>query len=198
VRELELRVAALGQQGPACSKGPRPQVTEDIREKTRVMCDLMVLAFQCDLTRVATFMLGNARSDRVYDFLGLTSGHHMYSHHQRAPENYAALAKIDRWELEQYSYLLQRMKAVQEGDGTLLDHSLVYFGSEVADGNGHGHTNMPVVLAGRGGGAVTPGRHVRYSGQPVANLFISMLQSVGVDTSRLGDDGTGPLPNLKA
>ncbi len=197
VRELELRVAALDQQAPTCSKGPRPERTEDVREKTKVMCDLMVLAFQCDLTRVATFMLGNGRSDRVYDFLGLTSGHHTYSHHQHVPENLAALAKIDRWEMEQFSYLVQRMKSVREGEGTLLDNSLVYFGSEVADGNSHGHSDMPVVLAGRGGGAVTPGRHLRYGGKPIANLFISMLQSVGVDVDSLGDDGTGPLANLK-
>ncbi|WP_257451435.1 DUF1552 domain-containing protein [Archangium lipolyticum] len=197
VRELELRVAALDQQAPTCSKGPRPGNTEDVREKTKVMCDLMVLAFQCDLTRVATFMLGNGRSDRVYDFLGLTSGHHTYSHHQHVPENHAALAKIDRWEMEQFSYLLQRMKSVQEGDATLLDNALVYFGSEVADGNSHGHSDMPVLLAGRGGGTVTPGRHVRYGGKPVANLFISMLQSVGVNVSSFGDDGSGPLSHLK-
>ncbi|MCY1082730.1 DUF1552 domain-containing protein [Archangium lansingense] len=197
VRELELRVAALDQQAPTCSKGPRPERTQDVREKTKVMCDLMVLAFQCDLTRVATFMLGNGRSDRVYDFLGLTSGHHTYSHHQHHSENHAALAKIDRWELEQFSYLLQRMKSVQEGEATLLDNSLVYFGSEVADGNSHGHSDMPVVLAGRGGGAVTPGRHVRYGGRPIANLFISMLGAVGVDVDRFGDDGTGPLSQLK-
>lgn len=197
VRELELRVAALDQQAPACSKGPRPERTHDVREKTKVMCDLMVLAFQCDLTRVATFMLGNARSDRVYDFLGLTSGHHTYSHHQHHADNHAALAKIDRWEMEQFSYLLQRMKSVREGEATLLDNSLVYFGSEVADGNSHGHSDMPVVLAGRGGGAVTPGRHVRYSGKPIANLFTSMLHSVGVEVDRFGDDGTGPLSHLK-
>lgn len=197
VRELELRVAALDQQGPTCSKGPRPERTQDVREKTKVMCDLMVLAFQCDLTRVATFMLGNGRSERVYDFLGLTTGHHTYSHHQRNAENYAALAKIDHWEVEQFSYLLQRMKSVREGDRTLLDNSLVYFGSEVADGNSHGHSDMPVVLAGRGGGAVTPGRHVRYGGVPIANLFISMLQTVGLDVDRFGDDGTKPLSHLK-
>lgn len=197
VRELELRVAALDQQGPRCAKGPRPEPTHDVRAKTKVMCDLMVLAFQCDLTRVATFMLGNGRSDRVYDFLGLTSGHHTYSHHQRVPENLEALAKIDRWEMEQYSYLLQRMKSVPEGEGTLLDNALVYFGSEVADGNSHGHTDMPIVLGGRGGGTVTPGRHVRYGGDPVANLFISMLQSVGVSMEHFGDDGSGPLPHLK-
>ena len=89
---------------------------------------------QCDLTRVATFMLGNGRSDRVYDFLGLTSGHHTYSHHQHQAENHAALAKIDRWEMEQFSYLPQRMKSVRKGEETLLDNSLVYFGSEVPAG----------------------------------------------------------------
>jgi hypothetical protein len=197
VRELELRVAALDEQAPRCTKGARPEPTEDVREKTKLMCDLMVLAFQCDLTRVATFMLGNARSEQVYRFLGLTSHHHLYSHHQHDPENLRALAKIDHWEVEQFSYLLQRMKAVREGETTLLDNALVYFGSEVSDGNSHGHSDMPVLLAGRGGGTVTPGRHVRYSGSPpMANLFISMLRTVGVELSGFGDDGTGPLPHL--
>lgn len=197
VRELELRVEALNEQAPRCETGARPEQTEDVREKTKLMCDLMVLAFQCDLTRVATFMLGNARSDRVYPFLGLTGQHHTYSHHQHDPANLQALAKIDHWEVEQFSYLLQRMKAVREGEATLLDNALVYFGSEVADGNSHGHADMPVLLAGRGGGAVVPGRHVRYSGSPpLANLFISMLSTVGVDLSSFGDDGTGPLPQL--
>ncbi len=198
VRELELRLESLEPRGPTCDPGPRPAEDGfDVRAKTRAMMDLMVLAFECDLTRVATFMLGNARSERVYDFLGLSGEHHTYSHHQRDPANHAALAKIDAWVVEQYAYLLQRLKAVPEGDGTLLDNALVYFGSEVADGDSHGHSDMPVLLAGRGGGAVTPGRHVRYGGVPVANLFISMLSTVGVSLSTFGDDGTGPLPNLK-
>jgi hypothetical protein len=198
VRELERRLDALEPDGPVCQPGEAPVNTDDVRAKTQVMMDLIVLAFQCDLTRVVTFMLGNARSDRVYDFLGLSDTHHTYSHHQRVQSNYDALAKIDRWEVEQYAYLLQRLKAVRETDGsTLLDSAFVYFGSEVEDGNSHGHSNMPVVVAGRGGGALTPGRHVRYSGEPLANLFISLMQGMGVNRSTFGADGTGPLQGLK-
>lgn len=198
VRELELRIEADEPETAACTPGtPPPTPISDVRDKTRTMMDLIVLAFQCDLTRVVTFMLGNARSERVYGFLGLSGEHHTYSHHDNEPENLAALAKIDHWEVEQYAYLLQRLKAVKEKDGTLLDNSLVYFCSEVADGNMHWHHDMPVLLGGRGGGAVTPGRHIRYSGAPpVANLFISMLSTVGVELSTFGDDGTGPLPGL--
>ncbi|XXF77775.1 DUF1552 domain-containing protein [Myxococcaceae bacterium GXIMD 01537] len=199
VRELEQRIEAAEPPGSACTPGTRPaSAYPDVRERTRAMMDLMTLAFQCDLTRIATFMLGNARSERVYDFLGLSGEHHTYSHHQRDPANYKALATIDTWVVSQYAYLLQKLKAVREVDGTLLDNSLVYFGSEVEDGDSHGHSNMPVLLGGRGGGAVTPGRHVRYGNKPpVANLLISMLGSVGVNLSKFGDDGTGPLPELK-
>jgi hypothetical protein len=198
VRELEKRIEDLEATGPVCTIGEPPVNSEDVRAKTRAMMDLIVLAFQCDMTRVATFMLGNARSERVYDFLGLGDTHHTYSHHQRIQSNYDALAKINLWEVEQYAYLLRRMKAVPETDGsTLLDSAFVYFGSEVEDGNGHGHVNMPVLLAGGGGGALTPGRHVRYSGEPMANLFISMMQGMGVNVSSFGDDGTGPLQGLK-
>lgn len=198
VRELERRIDDLEPGEQMCQPGPAPENTDDVRAKTRAMMELIVLAFQCDLTRVVTFMLGNGRSERVYDFLGLSDTHHTYSHHQRRPDIYEALAKIDRWEVEQYAYLLQRLKTVREVDGTpLLDSSMVYFSSEVEDGNSHGHTNMPVLLAGRGGGALAPGRHVRYSGEPVANLFISLMQAMGVEASTFGDDGTRPLPHLQ-
>ncbi|MCY1046770.1 DUF1552 domain-containing protein [Corallococcus sp. bb12-1] len=195
VRELELRVNAMEGAGPTCGAGVAPVDTMDVREKTKAMMDLIVLAFQCDLTRTCTFMLGNARSQRVYSFLGLSGEHHAYSHHQKAQANYDALAKIDKWEVEQYAYLLQRMKGVQEGEGTLLDHSAVYFSSEVADGNMHEHKNLPILLAGRAGGALSPGRHVQYGDVPLANLYISLLNMFGVPVSTFGD-GTGPLTGL--
>ncbi|WP_375755904.1 DUF1552 domain-containing protein [Corallococcus exercitus] len=198
VRELELRVNAMDGAGPTCGTAVAPADTEDVREKTKAMLDLIVLAFQCDLTRTCTFMLGNARSQRVYSFLGLSGEHHAYSHHQKAQANYDALVKIDKWEVEQFSYLLQRMKGVQEEGGTLLDHSAVYFSSEIADGNMHEHKNLPILLAGRAGGAIAPGRHLRYEGQPLANLYISLLNMFGVPATTFGDDGTGPLPGLGA
>ncbi|MBU8896815.1 transcriptional initiation protein Tat [Corallococcus sp. H22C18031201] len=196
VRELELRVNALESQGPSCSPGVAPEDTTDVRVKAKAMMDLVVLAFQCDLTRICTFMLANARSDKAYPFLGLTSGHHTYSHHQNLPSNFEALATIDRWEVEQYAYLVQRLKAVQESDATLLDHSMAYFSSEIADGNSHEHKNLPILIAGRAGGALHTNRHLRYSGDPLANLFISMLGILGAPVSQFGD-GTGPLSGLE-
>lgn len=197
VREVEQRIAAI-EETTVCEVGTSPGAPSDLRAKTKAMLDIIALAFQCDVTRAATFMLGNAGSNRVFDFLGLSSGHHTYSHHQSDPGNYAALAKIDHWEIQQLAYLLQKLDAIQEPDGTVLDNSLIFFSSEIEDGNSHSHNNMPIILAGGGGGAVTPGRHVRYTNAPpVANLFVSMLHSVGVQTNTFGLNGTGPLGNLK-
>lgn len=181
-----------------CDPGTRPSPPVDIRERTKMMLDLMVLAFQCDLTRVATFMLGNAGNYYVYNFLGLNEGHHAYSHHQGIASNLDALTKIDTWEVEQFSYLLQKMKAIVEPDGTMLDNSAIFFSSEIEDGDAHRHTNMPILVAGKAGGNFTSGRHIRYTTQrPVANLFISMLNAIGAPTTTFGDDGTGPLDQLK-
>lgn len=196
VRELELKIQAL-EEGTVCDPGTSPGSPGDIRDKTKAMLDLIALAFQCDVTRIATFMLGNAGSNRTFNFLGLSSGHHTYSHHQSSQANYDALAKIDYWEVEQLAYLFGKLDAIQEPDGTVLDNSLVFFSSEIEDGNAHRHTNMPIILGGGGGGAVTPGRHVKYNGEPVANLFTSMLHSVGVNVATFGQDGTGPLGQLK-
>jgi hypothetical protein len=197
VRELELRIQAI-EETVTCEPGQDPGNPGDIRDRTRAMLDLMALAFQCDVTRVSTFMLGNAGSNRVFNFLGVSSGHHTYSHHQSLPENYDALKKIDLWEVQQLAYLFGKLDAIEEPDGTVLDNSLVFFSSEIEDGNAHRHTNMPIVVGGSGGGALTPGRHVKYANSPtVANLFISMLWSVGVNLTTFGDDGTGPLPQLK-
>lgn len=199
VRDLEKQVESIEADGPSCNPGTAPGDDEDPRVKTKAMMDLIVLAFQCDLTRVATFMLANARSNKVYPFLGLSSGHHTYSHHQKLQVNYDALAIIDRWEVEQYAYLLQRLKGTPDVDGkSLLDNSLVYFSSEIADGNSHEHKNLPVLIGGSGGGAVTPGRHVRYNADPLANLYISLMQAMGVPgITSFGDNGTGPLSGLK-
>jgi len=195
VRELEQRLQTP-LPAPTCTPGARPGAGGDYRDAVRAMCDLMVLAFQCDRTRVITYMLGNAGSNRVYRHLGISEGHHQISHHQGLAENLSRLVSIDIWELEQLAYLLGRMKAVVEPNGTLLDNSLVFFSSEIEDGNAHRHTNLPIILAGRAGG-IRPGRHVRYSGgPPIANLFISMLGALGVPTTSFGLDGTAALGQL--
>jgi hypothetical protein len=193
VREVEQRIGGMTAQ---CQPGARPG-DGDFPAQVKAMADLMVLAFQCDLTRVITFMLNNAASGRSYGFLGVSGGHHEISHHQNNPDNHAKLQKIDTWEVEQLAYLLQRLKSVKEGDGNLLDNTLVYFSSEIEDGNAHRHTNLPILLGGRLGGAVRPGRHVLHTGDPpLANLFISILGAVGVKVDRFGDDGTAPLAGL--
>lgn len=195
VRALETRLQ-MDDQGNACT-ATRPDSSTDYRARVTAMTDLMVLAFQCDLTRVITFMLGNAGNNRSYDFIGVPEQHHDLSHHQGDPEKLTKLQAIDTWELEQVASLVQKLKDVREGEGTLLDSSVVFFSSEIEDGNSHSHFNLPVLLAGRGGGRIQPGRHVRYGGDvPIANLFISMLDIVGAPVATFGDDGTGPLPDL--
>lgn len=187
VRELELRVQSI-EEGPTCTPGADPGNPGDIRDRTKAMLDVLALALQCDQTRVATFMLGNAGSNRVYSFLGLSDGHHTYSHHQSVAANYAALQKIDYWEVEQLAYLFGKLDAMVEPDGTVLDNSLIFFSSEIEDGNAHRHTNMPIILGGRAGKTIAAGRHLKFSGNPsVGQLFISMLNKTGIPTTQFGD-----------
>jgi hypothetical protein len=193
VRDLELKVQA-DDAAPACEVGPNPGEPADITAHIQVMCDVMVKAFECDRTRSISFMMANAGSNRSYAFLGHPNGHHEYSHHNDDPANFAALQAIDTWEIEQLAYLLGRMASIVEPDGsTLLDSSMVTFSSEIEDGNSHAHTNLPIIVAGGGGGTLPVGEHVSYPDQPIANLFIDMLQKLGVDIDTFGDDGTGPL-----
>ncbi|MDP6944124.1 MAG: DUF1552 domain-containing protein [Myxococcota bacterium] len=196
VRELELRL----EQGTSelnCEPGVRPDANGlTIAEHSELMNDLMVKAFQCDQTRLISYMLGNAGSNRSYDFIGVSGAHHEISHHQDLQENFDKLTVIDTWEVAQFANLVSKLKATPEGDGTLLDHCAVFFSSEIEDGNAHRHENLPVLLAGRAGGAIDPGRHVVYSdGPPIANLYLRLLDAVGVSVTEFGDS-TGPLDGL--
>lgn len=197
VRELERRIDGMDE-ATVCGIPDRPGGSYNVTQKAQVMSDLMVLAFQCDLTRYQTFMLSNAGSNRVYDFLGISEGHHQISHHQSLQSNYDKLRTIDVWEIEQFVYLVEKLKSTTDVDGTpLLDNTVVFWSSEISDGNRHNHDDLPVLLAGSCGGAFDTGRHVRYSGKPpIANLFISMLDAVGVQVTAFGQDGTGKLANL--
>ena len=191
VRELELRIAATGS---GVCQATEPEEPDDHPARVRAMIDVIVLAFRCDHTRVVTFMQGNAGSNQTYPQLGVYDGHHQISHHQSDPTKLAWLEAIDRWEIEQFAYLLQQLHAIQEPGGSLLDSALVFFSSEIEDGDAHRHTNLPVLVAGRGGGASLPGRHVRYAAeQPIANLFLGMFAAFGITRSSFGDNGTAPL-----
>lgn len=196
VRELELRITGEGS-GASCDPGQRPGRDFGYEAHVKVMSDLMVLAMQCDVTRFTTFMLGNAASNRSYGFLGVTGGHHELSHHARDPAKLDALTTIGTWEVRQLAYLLDRMAGVDEGGESLLDHSIVFFSSEIEDGDTHSHMNMPILLAGKGGGALNPGRHVVFDGEPsVGNLFVSILRTFGLSDTTFGDDGRAPLADL--
>ena len=169
-------------------------------EGSELMTEMIVLALQCDATRAITFMLGNSASDRDYGFLGVPGTHHELSHHQSLQSNYDKLKIIDHWEVQQFAYLLEKLKATTDVEGQpLLSSTMVFFSSEISDGNRHNHTNMPVLLAGRANGYFATGRHVRYRNeQPVANLFMSMLDAMGVPVNQFGDDGTALLPDLRS
>ena len=196
VRELELRVQALGE--GICEPNEEPPPDAILPESVRLMTDLTVQAFECDLTRVVTFMMGNAGSYRSFPHLDIAEAHHELSHHGGDADKIDNLVTIARWEVEEFAYLVQRLADTEEADGSsLIDHTLAMFSSEIEDGDTHYHRNMPVLLAGGGGGTVTPGRHIRYGGsEPIADLFIAMLASFGVEIDNFGLDGTGPLTDL--
>ena len=167
-------------------------------DHVRIMLDLMVLAFWSDSTRIATFMFGNAVSPRNFSFLpGVRGGHHEISHHKNDQANLEQYQKINQWHVEQYAYMLTKMKQVKEGEGTLLDNSMVLFGSGMSDGNSHNPRNLPLLLAGQGGGTFATGRHLTYEKKtPLCNLYAAMLERVGAPVERFGD-GTGKLKGLE-
>jgi len=161
---------------------------KDYAEYARLMFDLQVLAYQTDQTRVISFMMAHEGSNRAYREVGVNGGHHGLSHHQGDEAKIADLREINRYHMEQFGYFLDRMKKTEDGDGTLLDHSLIVYGSGICDGNRHNHDNLPVLLAGKAGGHVAPGRHIRYpKNTPMANLFLNTLEYVGCPMENLGD-----------
>jgi hypothetical protein len=158
---------------------------------------MLVLAFQTDSTRIATYMFANAGSNRSYKEIGVPDGHHDLSHHGGDAQKLEKIRQINRFHVSQLSYLLRRLKSITEGEGTLLDNCMICYGSGLSDGNRHNNENLPVLLAGRGGGTIDPGRHIRYEEEtPMCNLFMAMLEGVGVQTRYVGDS-TGTLRGLR-
>ena len=196
VRELEKRIARADPLTPMVLPDDlsRPGgVPADLTEHIRLMCDLMVLAFQTDTTRVCAFMLAREGSEQKYRMAGVNEGHHSISHHQNKPENLDKLKAIVSFHAAQLAYLTGKLKAVREGDGTLLDNSMIAYGSAIADPNRHHHHDLPVLLVGRGGGTIKTGRYVRYKAEtPLNNLWLAMLERFGAKAASLGDS-TGVL-----
>jgi len=191
VRELELRVQAEST-APACELEAFDPTFGDYPTQVKLMMDIMVLAMQCDRTRAITFMMENGGSNRDFGFIGAPGGHHYLSHHNNLQENFDKLRVIDRWEIEQVAYLLNAMKNSVEADGSLLDNSFVFVGSEIEDGNSHAHRNMPVLCAGSLGGTVTTGTHTVVD-RPLDDLFLAVGQKLGMDITSYGQNSTAPL-----
>jgi hypothetical protein len=200
VRELEKRVARAERLSPAVVPDDvsRPVgVPADLTEHIRLMCDLMVLAFQTDSTRICAFMLGREGSEQKYRMVGVNEGHHSISHHMNRQANLDKLKAINTYLVAQLAYLTGKLKAVPEGDGTLLDNCMMVFGSAIADPNRHNHHDLPVLLVGRGGGTIKTGRYVRYKAEtPLNNLWLAMLERFGAKAVKLGDS-TGVLDGLE-
>jgi hypothetical protein len=203
VREIEQRVeraermVASANVSVATGYEVPEGIPESYEDHARLMLDMMVLAFQSDSTRVCTFMLANEGSNRSYKNIGVSDGHHNLSHHQGDRAKHAKIREINRFHVQQFAYLLNRLRSIPEGDGNLLDHSMIVYGGGLADGDRHQHDDLPLILAGRGGGTIQPGRHLRSAAEtPMANLLVSMLKRMGTPVSSFGDS-TGALRGLE-
>jgi hypothetical protein len=155
-----------------------------------------VLAFQSDLTRIATFVFANDGSNRSYRTALVSDGHHDLSHHGGDVAKQEKIRRINRFHIAQLAYILGKLKGIPEGDGTLLDHCMIVYGSGISDGNLHSHDDLPILLAGKGNGTIGTGRHIRYAdGTPLTNLYVALLDRIGVKVDGFGDS-TGRLTSL--
>jgi hypothetical protein len=205
VREVEQQIqkakAALNKPAPKPGM-PAPESHNDgywrehVQDHVRLMCDLMVLAFQTDLTRVVTLPFANEGSNRPYKHIEVAEGHHDLSHHGNDAKKLAKIAKINKFHMEQFAYLLGKMNAVKEPNGTtLLDNVMVVYGSGNGDGNRHNHDDLPILLVGKGGGTIEGGRHLTYGRRPetpLTNLFLALFDRMGAPATAFGDS-TGVL-----
>ena len=201
IREIELRMERAAKlpavNAPAGVTAPAGQ-PDNYAEHLRLLSDMLVLAFQADVTRVCTFVFANEASNRSYPDLGVNEGHHELSHHGHDPEKIRKVRAINQFHVGQLAYLLKRLKGIREGDGTLLDHSMIAYGSGNSDGDRHNHDDLPILLAGGGGGTIVTGRHVRFKDEtPVTNLWASLLERMDVRVPFIGDS-TGPLAALRS
>jgi len=199
IRDIERRIQKAEQQN-ASLKMPvmeRPAgIPEEFEDHAKLMTDLMALAFQADMTRVVSFMLAREGSNRAYRAIGVSDGHHSVTHHQNDPEKIAKVAKINAYHVRNFAYMLEKLRATPDGEGTLLDHCQVLYGSSISDGNAHTHHDLPLLLAGKAAGQIKSGRHVRFPSEtPMNNLLLTMLDQAGVRAETLGDS-TGEIPSL--
>jgi hypothetical protein len=199
VREIEVRIARAEQhQDLPDPKVETPSgIPASFPEHIQLMFDMLVLAFQTDSTRIATFLLANEGSNRAFPEIGISEGHHNLSHHMGKRDMMDKIAAIDRWYVEQFAWFLEKLAVVKDIDGhSLLHNSMIIYGSGNGDGNHHTHSNLPLILAGRCGGALSSGRYTKFKSQPMANLFLTMLDQFGVSGMARFGDSTGPLSGI--
>jgi hypothetical protein len=194
LRETEVAIQQQAKFAAAEAAKPRPAMEKpegipgNFTDHLRMMYDLLAFALQTDSTRVATMMVQHEGSNRAYPFIGVNEGHHELSHHGNSQEKKDKIAKINRFHMEQVGYLLTKLQSMKEGYGSVLDNSMIVVGSAIADGNAHGHNELPVLLCGGGGGTLKPGQHVKYEKDtPMTNLYLTLLDRMGAKTDRIGD-----------
>jgi len=192
VRDIEKRMTMSEKLEVGANGVPnyaRPNgVPKEIDEHCRLMLDMMVLAFQTDSTRVISFMFANEGSQRAHPQVEAPEGHHELSHHGKSADKLAKISRINHFYMQQVAYFLNALDSIREGDATLLDNSLIMYGSGISDGDRHNHDDLPIMLAGSGGGRIKTGRHLEYLRQtPLCNLYVWMMQQAGVEGDSFGD-----------
>ena len=197
IREVEMRIQRAEKDAPLPSGVEKPAgIPTTFAEHAQLMFSLVTLAFQADLTRVATFMLAREGGVRTYPEIGVPEAHHSCSHHKGDPVLIEKVAKVSDYHAQQFAWFVEKLKSVKEGDGTLLDCSAVTYGAALGDPNIHDHIHLPTLIAGRANGKIKTGRHLKYpEGAPMSNLHLSLLDLAGVPTEKLGDS-TGTLDHL--
>jgi hypothetical protein len=198
VREIEQRIQRTEQQGANAGVAlpERPDdIPEQFEDHVKMMFDLQVLAYQADITRVTTLLMGREASPRTFEQIGVPEQHHSCSHHINNPKTMARKAKIDQYHVQLLGYFLRRLRDTPDGDGSLLDHSLILYGGGLGNGNIHDHLNLPCLLAGGAGGTVKGGRHLAFpENTPMANLLLAMLDKLNIPTPEKIGNSTEHLP----
>jgi len=195
VRDIEQRIQSSEKEGPQTLDLPdRPiGIPETFEAHTKLMFDLQIMAYRADLTRVFSMIIARELSGRTYPMIGIPGQHHLISHHRDDAELMSQKARIDTYHVQMLAYFLEKMQATPDGDGSLLDHSLIMYGSGMGNGNLHRHSDLPVLLAGKLGGKMKTGYHLDYKmNTPMANLLVAILDKAGVPIEKMGDS-TGPL-----
>jgi len=191
VREIERRIVLAEKQRDEAGIETPPipvGVPESWEEHVKLMFELQALAFQANLTRVVSFMMARELSTLSYPQIGVADGHHPVSHNNNVPEQVAKKAKIDIYHLELFANFLEKLRSTPDGDGNLLDHSMILYGSGMSNGNVHDHENLPILVAGRAAGKLKAGRHIKMTARtPLSNLMITLLEKAGVPTDKFGE-----------